>query len=136
MPAEDGFEGPNDLMLRAVEGQRGNRRPAAGGQAHDRAADLSEVMIPLLVARVKQPHREAGGGIARRLPRAFAQRTVNAGQRQVGEHGGTAGRHGDHMIHMKRGRLSAVRQSAVFRNGSRPAPSCAAGDWREQPLAL
>ena len=77
MPAEDGLEGPNDLMLRAVEGQRGNRRPAAGGEPHDRAADPSEVMIPLLIARVKQPHREAGGGIARRLPRAFAQRTVN-----------------------------------------------------------
>ena len=119
MPAEHGFERTNDLMLRAVESQRIYRRPSGGGDSHGLAASPAKVMVPLFVARVEQPHHKTGRGIARRLPCSFAQRAMDAGQRQIRECCGASGHHGHHMIHMKGGSLSEVRESAVFAAVSR-----------------
>ncbi len=105
MSSEQGFKGTYDLMLHAVESQRLNRSSAGSSNPNQSIARPPEMMIPLLLAWVEQPHRSAGLGIERQLTCALSQRAMDAGQRKIVQIGRTSGNHGHDMIDMKRGRL-------------------------------
>lgn len=80
-----------------------------------------------MLAGMKQPYGAATLRITGILPCAFAQRAVNAGQREI-VHAGITTRHLRHnMINMKCGRLAYLRKSAVF-----TAVLCPAGDTSAQ----
>lgn len=54
MPAEQALKGTNDLVFRAVECESVNRCPSGGSNARQLIASPAEMVIPLLVPRMKQ----------------------------------------------------------------------------------
>lgn len=100
------FERTNDLMLRAVQIQCFDRCPADGGDAVYATCHPAKVMIPRMLAGMKQPHDTATLRITGILPCAFAQRAVDAGQCEIVHAGITTCHLRYDMIHMKRGRLA------------------------------
>ena len=89
------------------------------------------MMIPFLLARVKQPRAPSRPGIKRSLPCAFSQRTVDAGQGEIFQNCLSACEDGHDVIQMKRGSLPFLRESAIFATMSRTISHLAAqADWQ------
>ena len=70
-------------MLLAVEREGVNRRPAGRGDSDDLGVPPSEVMVPFLPTWMEERRCRAGLWIQRSLPRAFPQRTMDTGQREI-----------------------------------------------------
>lgn len=108
MPSQSLFENTDNQMLGAVQVQRSNRGPSYGRNAVQSAVHPTEMMIPRMLPGMKQPRGTTALRVTSSLPRPLAQRTINAGQRQIIQAGLTTGHLGHNVIHMKGGRLSGL----------------------------
>ena len=106
VPSQSLFENTDNQMLGAVQVQRSDRGPPYGGDAVQAAAHPAEMKIPRMLPWMKQPRGATALRVTRSLARALAQRTMNAGQRQIFQARLTTGHLGHNVIHMKGRRLS------------------------------
>jgi hypothetical protein len=130
MPSENALKLANDLILPAVHRQSLDRRPPHCGDADDFFSRPSEMVVPFLLTRVKQPRVPSCPRIKRRLPCSFSQRAVDAGQGEIFQNRLPAREDGHDMIQMKRGSLSFLGESAIFATMTpHGQPLGGAGSW-------
>lgn len=114
MPLVRSFFQTDGLGDEAVHSQRIYRCPACWTKSHHPHVVPAEVKSPRISARVEQRRVPAGARVNGHLPRAFSQRTGNAGQRQILEGTLPSGRDGHNVVDVEDGFLAFLRQPAVF----------------------
>ena len=114
MPAKARFLSANFLSDESIETQSIDGRPARRTDAHSTHAVPAEVQPPRVAARIEKSNVLARARINRTLPRALAQGTGNASQRQIGQERTAAGVKRNNMVDVESGFLSDLSQAAVL----------------------
>ena len=97
----------NDFFLanreseRAVHTQSGHRGTTRRGEAKQKNAIPAEMTPPYFTARVEQRQRFSGFWVRCLLARPFAQRTRDAGQREVFQRCRAPGSDRNNMVHVE-----------------------------------
>lgn len=99
---------------KAVHFQQIDSGPAIGRYSEHSIAAPCKVLVPRLIARVKQKGFNSGKWIIRAAACAFAEGARNAGESQVFQLGFSARYDRNDVVHMKRRFLAFLRQTAVF----------------------
>ena len=119
MPAKARFLSANFLSDESIETQSIDSCPAHRTDAHSTHAIPAEVQPPRIAARVEKSNVLARARINRALPRALAQGTGNASQRQIGQERSAAGVKRNNMVNVESGFLRdtmSVKMAAIDRD--------------------
>lgn len=114
MSSQGGFERPDDLMFQAIESKHVDGGSSGRRDASDLGPGPAEVVIPSLAPRVKERLSLKRRWVAPALPGTFPQRTVDTGEREIGESGFSPCSKRSDVINVKGRGLPETRQAAVF----------------------
>ena len=95
-----------------AEGHDG--RPSDCCQADETDSFPKKVVRPGIASRIEESHLCAGLWIHSGLTGGFAERTRDAGQREILRDGASARLHREDVVDMERGLLAFLRQAAVL----------------------
>jgi hypothetical protein len=112
----------------AVHFQQTDGGASRGGESLHSRSVPDKMVLPGLIAGMKEGHCFSSERIAGEAARTFAEGTRDAGECRILQYGPTALRDRMNMIHMKGRLLSSLRQTTVLAAVSRTA-----GDFLPQP---